>query len=101
MTITYIQREVLEKVWVRATSITSNFECAHCYGIITPLKVTIVDSKHGLINSGKFQEWYITDDYILGKDGATKNIHSIQRKVKFVPMTQKSPEPQPRNKKSQ
>ena len=91
--ITYTQRVVGEKYQERATSITSNSECAHHYGIRNQSKwteCTNVDSKQGLSTSGAHQEWYITSDYILGADCVTKMVNLILRDVK-IPLTPPPP----------
>ena len=92
------------KVQAGFTSITSNAKCAHHYGSRTQskwLEVTVVESKHELSKSGTHQDWYIAADYILGEDFATKRVHIIQRKVKFVLMPPSSTDAQYQNEKSQ
>ena len=89
MPIAYLQREAGAKVWTRTTCITSNAECACCYGSNTRskwLEGTAVELWQELSKSGTRQEWYITSDYILGEDDTTKRVHISQRGVKFVPV---------------
>ena len=93
---TYIKSGIGEKVWARATSITSNAECARHYGISTQfnwLEGTVVDAENELIKSGTLREWYITYDYIIEEDGITKRVHLINRNVKYVPMLPPHPRP--------
>ena len=104
MTITYLQRKTREKVLSRATYIISNTECCPHYGSSTRLKKskgTIAEVKLELSNSGNLQDWYITADYILGEDGATKKVHIIQSNVKFVPIPIPPPDLQYQNEIAQ
>ena len=99
MPIMYPQQEKGAKVRVKATSVTSNSECARCYGRNMQSKflaITVVSVVGELSNIFTHQNCYITDNYVLGEYGTIKRVNLSQRKTTHIIMPLPPPEPESR-----